>query len=170
MQSQYKYNPEDELRLPWRVTALRMAGTNTSFCSQGTNDTNRWNQFDFILRLPSHAQEWVSAGHMESDSDQQHELRDIYWLESDKRVVWLNSFTTLEGTRDSKCDRSVQVAKCTYSESQGVAVLLTEPANGPLGQAGFHKCTARIIFKAVKYAAGLMAGSADLWVILLHFF
>lgn len=68
----------------------------------------------------------------------------------------------LEGTRDSKCDRSAQVTKCTYFQSQGVASLLTELANGPLGQAGFHKCTAHIIFKAVEYAVGLMAGTADL--------
>lgn len=68
----------------------------------------------------------------------------------------------LEGTRDSKCDRSAQVTKCTYFQSQGVASLLTELANGPLGQAGFHKCTAHIISKAVEYAVGLMAGTADL--------
>ena len=74
----------------------------------------------------------------------------------------MNFSTTLEDTRDSKCDRSTQGTKCTYFQSEGGAIPPIDLANGPLGQASFHKWTAHIICKANKYAAWLMAGTADL--------
>lgn len=76
--------------------------------------------------------------------------------------MWVNFSTTLEDTRDSKCDRSTQGSKCTYFQSEGGTTLPIDLANGPLGQASFHKWTACIICKAVKYAVWLMVGTVDL--------
>lgn len=72
--------------------------------------------------------------------------------------------------RDSKCDRSTQDTKYISLQSEGGPVLPIDLANGPLGQTSFHKWAAHTVCKDVKCQHCLMAGTADLWVILFQLF
>lgn len=106
------------------------------------------NSFGFILRLFSHIQGEALDGHVESDSGQQHKQRvgSIRHLLARRcrGVVQVKS-STLEDSRD----RSTQGTKCTCCHRE--AALPIDLANGPLGQATFHKWTAYAICKAVQY-------------------